>query len=326
MNIQNKTLRVLGTVGGVFFSILLVVALLVSLFFSMAVSITKPETIVSVVKELDFAEQLLENDAVNSILEAEKIDAAVLDDLANTRFFEETIEKYTDELIDSIHGDEDDFRFTTQTIQRYADKHMDDLIELVRDYMPANEKATDEQIERAINDVISEYGANIVDALPSGEEVTEMIGDLDAEESLLLLTSSAAPIVLYSLCAVLAILVFVCLLHKFRGLLCVGIDAVIAAALTLIPYLMLSENGLVRSLLEDTEVADILDPILSILADKMLIHLVILAVVGVLFIAGYVIYVVLSKKPSGETAAQGAPVDPTPEGLAAAEPVPAEEG
>lgn len=295
MNVKNKTLRILGVVGGVLFSILLIGALLASLFFSVTVSMTKPEAIVSVVKELDFAEQLLDNDTVNSILKAEKIDPAVLSDLADSRFFEEVIEDYTDELIDSIRGDEDDFDFTAATIQEYADKHMDELIGLVRDYMPTNKKATDKQIEKAIGQVVSEYGATIVDALPDGEEVAETIGGSGAAQPLILLAGSAVPIVLYSFCAVLAILVFVCLLHKFRGLLCLGIDAIIASLLMLIPYLLLAENGLVRSLLADTAAAEMLEPILSLLADKMLIHIVILAVVGALFITGYVGYVVLTK-------------------------------
>jgi hypothetical protein len=326
MNIKSKALRVLGVVGGVFFSLLLVASLIITLFYSVAVSITKPETITAVVKELNLSEQLLDNDAVNDILKAEKIDSAVLGDLADSEFFQDVIEKYTNELVDSIQGDEDDFDFDTNTIQKYANRHMDDLIDLVRDYMPKNEKATDEQIENAINRVIGEYGESIVDVLPDGEEVSDMIGGLDADSPLLLLTSTTVPIVLYSLCGVLAVLVFVCLLHKFRGLLCLGIDAVISAALMLIPYLLLAENGIIRSLLEDTEAADMLDPIFSVLADKILIYLVILAVVGILFIAGYIVYVVLTKKqPSAKPIAEpiATPVAPViaPDGQQFATPV-----
>lgn len=306
MNVKSKALRILGIVGGVFFSILLVAALLMSLVFATFASLTKPESIVSIVKEMDFAEQLMDNDTVNSILKAEKIDTAVLDDLADSRFFEEVIETYTDELIDSIRGDEDDFDFTSVTIQKYADRHMDDLILLVRQYMPANRKATDAQIQNAINDVIDEYGVAIVDALPGGKEVSEMIGGSGAVLPLSLIVSSAVPIVLYSFAAVLAVLVFICLLHKFRGLLCLGIDALSAAVITLIPYLMLAENGLIPSLLDNTDVEDMLDPIFTLLADKMLIHIVILAVLGVLFIAGYIVYIVLTNKATASPTAPAA--------------------
>ena len=96
-------------------------------------------------------------------------------------------------------------------------------------------------------------------------------------------------------------IVFVCLLHKFRGLLCLGIDALIVAVILLAPYLVLSNAELVASMLSDS--ASLIAPLIAVLTARLGVYLIVLTIVGILFIAGYITYTVLAKKKALAAAA-----------------------
>ena len=125
---------------------------------------------------------------------------------------------------------------------------------------------------------------------------------------------TTVPIALYVTIGVLAAIIFVCLLHKFRGLLCLGIDALIAALILLVPYLVLNNDALIGSLLGES--AELAIPLINVLSTKLGIYLIVLSVVGVAFIAGFIAYRVLVKKKAAAAAViEGEAVEPTPEAI-----------
>lgn len=121
-----------------------------------------------------------------------------------------------------------------------------------------------------------------------------MLVESEIQKPMELLVSTTVPVVLYTTIGVLAAIIFVCLLHKFRGLLCLGIDALIAAVPLFIVYLALSNEALITSMLGES--ATLVATLIAVLVGKLGIYLIVLAVVGVLFIAGYITYTVLIKK------------------------------
>ncbi len=333
MNVQNKTLRVLGTVGGVLFSIALILMLILSIPYSVSTALVKPDTIVTIIKEVDFAQHVLDDESVKQALEQEGIQTGMISELLESPFFKDTVETYTDEVAAAVQGKQPEVTLDEDTVRQFADEHMDSLVTLTKKYMPESIDLTDDQIKSALDKVVDQYATTLVGALPSGEEVKEMLVETEIHKPVELLVSTTVPIVLYTIVGVLAAIIFVCLLHKFRGLLCLGIDALIVAAILLVPYLVLNNAALIASMLADS--ASLVAPLIAVLSTRLGVYLIVLAIVGVLFIAGYITYTVLMKKKAAEAAVEGAPAEPAPKELAAVEelpetvettePVPAEE-
>ncbi len=325
MNIQNKTLRVLGTIGGVLFSIALIISLLLSIPYSVSTSLVKPDTIVTIIKEVDFAQHVLDDESVKQALEQEGIQAGMINELLESPFFKDTVETYTDEVVAAVQGKQPEVTLGEDTVRQFADEHMDSLVTLTKKYMPESVGLTDDQIKTALDKVVGQYATTLVGALPSGEEVKEMLVETEIQKPVELLVSTTVPIVLYTIIGVLAAIIFVCLLHKFRGLLCLGIDALIAAVPLFAVYLALSNETLIASMLGDG--AALVATLIAVLVGKLGVYLIVLAVVGVLFIAGYITYTVLMKKKAAAPAPEAAEVaEELPETFQATEPVPAEEG
>lgn len=325
MNVKNKALRILGTVGGVLFSILLILVLLLSIPYSVSTALVKPDTIVTIIKEVDFAQHVLDDESVRQALEQEGIQAEMISELLESPFFKDTVETYTNEVVAAVQGKQPEVTLSENAVRQFAAEHRDSLIALTKKYMPESVGLTDGQINAALDKVVDRYAATLAGALPSGEEVKEMLVETEIHKPVELLVSTTVPILLYTIVGVLAAIVFVCLLHKFRGLLCLGIDALIVALILLAPYIVLNNAALITSLLADS--ASPVAPLIAVLSAKLGVYLIVLTVVGVLFIAGYVTYTVLIKKK----AVAGAVAEPAPEEPAAIEELPeaveaAEEG
>ncbi len=294
MNIQNKTLRVLGTIGGVPFSIALIISLLLSIPYSVSTTLVEPETIVTIIKEVDFAQSVLDDESVKQALEQEGIQAGMISELLESPFFKDTVEAYTDEVVAAVQGKQPEVMLSENAVRQFAAEHMDSLLTLTKKYMPESVDLTDDQIKDALGKVVDQYAATLVGALPSGEEVKEMLVETKIHKPIELLVSTTVPIVLLSVIGVLTAIIFVCLLHKFRGLLCLGIDALIVAAILLAPYLVLNDSELISSLPADS--VSLIAPLIAVLTARLGAYLIVLTVVGVLFIAGYITYTVLAKK------------------------------
>lgn len=327
MNVQNKALRILGTIGGVIFSIALIVALICSLIFSVSASLTKPETIVTLAKEYSIVEQVMGDASINQALTQEGVPTELVTELLDSPFFKDTVEAYTEEVIAAMQGKETAATFNEERVKQFAEEHMDSLMALVKKYAPENVQISDAEIKSALTELADQYAGTIVQAMPTGEQIKEMLVETEIQKPVELLVSTTVPVMLYTVVGVLAAITFVCLLHKFRGLLCLGIDALIAAVILLAPYLVLTNDALITSLLADS--AQLITPLIRVLSTKLGIYLIVLTIVGVLFIAGYITYTVLMKKKAVEAAVEGEGIEPLPEmteAIEATEPVPAEEG
>lgn len=318
MNVQNKTLRVLGTIGGVLFSIVLIFALIGSLFFSVTASLVKPETIMTLAKEYSLTEQVMGDASVNDAISQEGIPTELVNDLLVSPFFKDTVEAYTNDVVAAVQGKQPDVVFNEQTVKQFAEDHMDSLVGLVKKHAPEDSQTTDDEIQTAVRELADEYATILVEAMPSGEQVREMLVESEIQKPMELLVSTTVPVVLYTIICVLAAIIFVCLLHKFRGLLCLGIDALIAAVPLFIVYLALSNEALIASMLGES--ATLAATLIAVLVGKLGVYLILLTLVGVLFIAGYITYTVLMKKKAAAIEPEAAEiVEPLIESVETAE-------
>ena len=318
MNVQNKTLRVLGTIGGVLFSIVLIFALIGSLFFSVTASLVKPETIMTLAKEYSLTEQVMGDASVNDAISQEGIPTELVNDLLDSPFFKDTVEAYTNDVVAAVQGKQPDVVFNEQTVKQFAEDHMDSLVGLVKKHAPEDSQTTDDEIQTAVRELADEYATILVEAMPSGEQVREMLVESEIQKPMELLVSTTVPVVLYTIICVLAAIIFVCLLHKFRGLLCLGIDALIAAVPLFIVYLALSNEALIASMLGES--ATLAATLIAVLVGKLGVYLILLTLVGVLFIAGYITYTVLMKKKAAAIEPEAAEiVEPLIESVETAE-------
>ena len=306
MNVKSKVLRVIGTIFAVLFSIALVVTVIASAFLSFVTNLTKPETITTIVREVNVVEKMLDSKEMQQVLQDQGINTEIVNEFVDSPFFHDTIEVYTNEVVDAIQGKASDVVLTEDVIKQIAGEHMDSLIKLVEPHLPEDVQVETQQLEAAVNDLVEEYAPTIVESLPSGEEIREMLVQNEVEEPVKLLVSDTVPVAMYVTIAVLAVLVFVCLLHRFRGLLCLGIDALVAALLLLAPYLLVSNGELMTSLL--SEAAEVIAPLITLLSARLLTYLIVLAAVSVVFIAGFITYRAVAKKKAAAMSVEPQPL------------------
>lgn len=290
MNIQNKAVRIIGTIVAVLLSTLLVTMLVLVPLFSVTTTITKPEVIVDVVEQIDLGEILLSDDGVQDAILIEGVSNEAIDALLQSSLFEKTIEAYTDDVIGALKGEAAAVPFNEETLKAFAAEHNAELLNLMRQYAPDAAGLSDAQLQSAVDQLVEQYTATFIQALPSGGEMQQILQESQLEQPLSVLVDTTVPVLLYSIIFLLAAVVFACLLHKFTGLLCLGIDALLAALPLAILYAFLSEDGLIASLLEGSDMAAVVQPILVVLSGKLLTALLLLAVAGVLLIVGYILY------------------------------------
>jgi len=293
MYIHNKALRVTGIVAAVFLSIILVLLLIAVPIYSVAASIVKPSTIVDIVQKIDLAKMVLEDVGTQEDLGTAELDMAK--SLTNSRFFKETIALYTEQTADVLTGKDTDAVITEADVQALAHEHKEEILDILYVHMPEAQKADKEQIEKEFAQMVEQYSSFIVQSLPDSEALQEIAADPEVGAPISILVNTTVPVVLYAVLGVVAALIFVCLLHQFRGLLCLGIDALIAVLPLAALYALLSKNGLVMTMLAEEEAGALLTSVVTVLGGKVLTAVIVLAVVGVLLIAGYIVYIQLQK-------------------------------
>lgn len=296
MNVKSKALRVLGVIGGVLLSILLVVMLIAAPLYSVTASIITPQTVTKVVQNIDYAAMLGESDALEDLEGTEHLPSEMMGAMMESPFVEDVLSTYTETMVAVLRGGEPTDVLSKEKLLAMADEHMDDLLQLVNTYMPDADTLTEAEMREHIHEAVDSMGEELLQTLPTGAELQEMVLEDSTVGALTVLVNTSVPLMLYGIIAVLAALIFVCLLHRFRGLLCLGIDALVALIPLLSVYLLLREGGLLYNQIVNASNPTVMASVLDVLSQNMLVAVIVMAVVGLALIAGYTMYVSHLKK------------------------------
>lgn len=306
---MNKTakqvFRVLGVIASILLSIVLVAMLIIAPVYSVAKSLVRPQNITQIIRDIDYAELLLDSGAVDETL-GEFVEVApelkehmetYVKPIMQSPIMEEVVEIYAEDVAAILDGSATAFTLNEQLLSDIASKHMDQVIDIVRENTPEGTTIPEDVIRQKVSETVDTYGSELIAAMPDVEEVKEMVSSLQQDSAAALVLDTSVPYILYGAVALIAVLIFFCLYGGGRGLLCLGIDSVIAALVLFALCALLGENGIVASLVGAVPgIGTVLMSAISLVGSKTLVVAIIVTVVGVLLIAGYVTWVVLKKK------------------------------
>ena len=306
MNSSAKTaLRVLGIFGAVIFSILLVVLMIVAPLYSATTSITDPDTIVSIIRNIDYTDFLLSEEILGGSIEdtltedvelPEEVKTYILP-IVQSPVMDDVVSVYVEDVLDTFRGEQADFRLTPQVLESIVDEHMDTIVTLIQENAPEGTVIDTAKAQNTVRNAARTYGDKFIDALPAAETIRGIAEDFQSSSPATVLIEPSVLYVLYGVIALLAVFVFFCRFEKLKGLLWLGIDALIASLPLFLVFAVIGDGtGIADALSVVSSVGAILLPTLSILSNKTMIGAIVLAVAGVLFIAGFITYTVVKNK------------------------------
>ncbi len=296
MNSTVKSIfRGLGRFVAFILSIVLVVLLLSTVLYTSVISMFSPKSIANMVRDIDYAAILKESGAdIRNDEIQEQIDTYI-QPLLQSDFTEDLAEIYIESLDTVIDGGKAEI--TKDTLADLVDKHMDDIVSIVKKSAPADFDLHDAEIREKIREIIDERGDDLLEPLNSTEGITDLLEEAKEIPMLLTFISRQAIYILWGICLAFAVLIFFCLYGGARGLRCVGIDALIACLPLTALLVFIGDGSNLLSLMDaPDEAGSLLTPILASFANKLLISTILLAVAGVLLIAGFIAWRVFKKK------------------------------
>ncbi len=274
--------NVLGCICAALFSILLVLIVAAFPLRGTVVSLTKPATISRVVQNVDFSDYMPSVEELQDILPIEGFSAQSIEELLNTDAAADAIGLYAADVFGAVLDRDTQRQFTADALRSIIDEKMDELVETLKPYVPADAPLSDEEIASRVRDSVDEHAETLVEALPLPEPVPA-----EDSEPLAWLSRLLDPAVTISMIAVLlvcAAVIYACRFKRFGGLLWLGIDALVCA-LPLTFFALVLNSSLITNLYPPA--ASLLTPIVDVFVRDLVVTVVICVIMGAALITAY---------------------------------------
>ncbi len=311
---MNKTVkqvfRVLGIIASILLSIIFVLMLIVTPIYSAVTSLLKPQNITEIIRNIDYMEILLSNDqtldAIDDIIEDStgmKSDIKTyIEPILESDIAEEIVSICVEDITGIISGETTEYTLNKQTLSGIVNKHMDEVITLIRENAPEGATIPEEEIRKIVIETVDTYGGDLIEALPKPKEIHSMAKELQEETPVMILTNGYISYILYGIIALLAVAIFFCLYGRGRGFLCIGIDALVAALFLFAFAALVNASGVLTELLKSVpEIEELLTPVIDLFLSKTLIASLVIAILGVLCIAAYIVCIIYKNKRAAAT-------------------------
>lgn len=185
-----RALTIIGNILGILLAIVMSLVLLVMLIVTPIVSsltiVVEPETVHAVVTQPEVVEMIAEIPVVSESLDAAGMDKEFVGEVVQSQFFEDFIHLYTEETINGVTG-EREHHVTVSEVQQVIANNKDEVIDLVRpisgNYTDDGEIPSDEEIEEMIDYALQNYGQTVLDALPSGQALLDLLNGYSGDVS-----------------------------------------------------------------------------------------------------------------------------------------------
>ncbi len=188
MRILGKILKFLGNFIGIILSLVLSLALIVMLvatpILSGASAFTRPETILQVVQEIDFAAIFLES-FQGEMSDEERKEMEFFIELTETKAFGNLVELYATDLSNAFEETKKPSVITKEALRKIVNDNMDELIQVIRkmgENMGEDTSSyTDEQIEEEVWKNFEELADRFLEMAPTAEDLRNLMAKVSEE-------------------------------------------------------------------------------------------------------------------------------------------------
>lgn len=287
-----KVLKFVGNFIGILLSIVVSVALLVALIAAPVLSgvteLVQSDTLLSLIQSIDLSPADPENPNTPDTPAVPELpvvsEHAWAADLLETELAEKLVNMYMDDFLSASMGGPTSL--TVDSMKALVVEHMDEVLPIVRQAVTeSGEEMSDQEIENAILAFVDESGQELIDSLPTYEDLN--IGE-DVTLALSFLRSNILRTGVTILVIVFSILILIFRFPHFKGFMWLAVVYILgtlfsmgtgAGMSALLPGLILTEEPIF---------AGALTPVLAVLAKTCYIGGAIMLVLAVVFILIFV--------------------------------------
>lgn len=295
MEKSKKVINILEIIAAGILSFLLVITLVATPAVTTASSFFKTKNLQKVLTSIDYSQLITSKMGLEKLDGISSLGNGLVERLMETEMMEEIIEIYVDNAFAYMDGKSEKESLTATEIQNVAEKHIDELVDILNDYLGDRLNLSENIVEEMARLVAKEYSNLAADIIPSVKELglTSKVTGLITN-----LRNGTYSFVVLGAAAILTILIMLCRIKGLKGFMWIGIDYFAAAAGSLIFFFIV--RGLDASaLVGDSAIGiSIVSAMKDIVVQGILIGAGILALLGAIFIAVFLVEKKLFKKKS----------------------------
>ncbi len=294
-----KALKVILNVFGIFFavifSIALTLVLLAAPIVSSASSFLQTETMHNVMKEIDYQEIIMSNADVSATLAEQGLDAETVEAIVASEAVAEVMDLYLEDIFAAIEEKTGEKNLTSEAIKTIAYEHMDEIVEIAKDYKDPAETVTDAEIRSQISQVVEEYAEEVVELFPAATDLGLVENDTMTEDEVIAtevvknLKSGSAVLFMVLVAVVLSVFIVLCRIKRLKGFLWLGVVFSQAAFFAFVAAGVMGSSGLTQLIPAEGFIVNLIDSVFSVLSGQLLVKGILLLAIGLLSTAIFVV-------------------------------------
>ena len=301
MKKPSTAVRVITAIFATIFCFLFVITSFTAVLTGTVSSVTQPKTLVKFVEKIDLVEFIGDALGGSDSDEEAGIPAEVIDKVKETDFAKAVLSNYTEGIVAAVKGEEIPESLSHEEILALIDKDLDDIVEVVEEYIP--EDAKGELSKEELKTFVKEGVGELAKSLPSVKEVVTMVKieeTIPAEVKFLFGPTLTIGFAVAAL--VLAGIIYALRFWRFGGFMWIGVSSAVTALL--VGILSFGSTAVLPTLKEGLgAMSSLVDTSALIITGQLNIALIILIVVAIVFIAGCIVLrKVTAKKPVADAA------------------------
>lgn len=295
MDTFKKVMNVFGIIAASILSIFLVVSLVAVPVISAATSFFEARNIQKVLAGIDYSQMIMGEMSSGESAEISIAGNELMQQLMDTEMMEDIIQLCVDNVFAVMDGENGVEKFTAVDIQMIGEEHLDELAEILKQYVKIdnNVNLSDEFYRNTARNIMAEYAVQIAQMVPTAE-------DLGLSKELMSTISNLRNgtyfWIVFGVAAGLSVLILLCQVMRFKSCMWLGIDYLVAAVGALIMSFVVKilDFGFIFG--GGTIGSVIMKAITGVIASEMMKGAAILALIGVVFIAIFIVGRILLKK------------------------------
>ncbi len=299
MKIFIKILNIIGAVLASLLMPLLIAALIAAPVVNAVSSFSRPDDIADMIRDLDLS-KILDTEMLGDALEQAEIPKDAVEDILKLDVVADFAQMYLEDIEAQILDGQKGTLVDTDTLLMLADKHMNDIVELVRDFAPEDTELTDTQISEEVRSFINKEAPEMLSSLPAASDIIDSLNESGIDTEMLadifsFIQQSLMPL-MYTVIVFLSLLIFGLRAYRLEGTVWLGIDYILASAVLLLVSLG-SDSALELASLELSELSGISTLLSDMITSSINPFALAYLIIGIVFIAAFVVIrITISKR------------------------------
>ena len=261
---------------------LIVICALVPFYYSV-IALTEPQTITTVIQNIDYKTLIKKTPAVETTLKSYGIDYKKADEIMKSKETGKLIEVYADEATEILLSIPDDRKIDSSFVKELVGENLDKVLTVAKE--STDIKINENAVKTEVYNYIEKNERELEEYVPVLEQARTVVKQIKLSKIVARTLTLPFIIIFTAVMLIIASLIFIIKRRNFNGLLFLGFDfTVVSLALGLTVYFCKSSFVTSLALKMSDFGVSIIESAVSVCADRIIIALIIAAALAVLSI------------------------------------------